>query len=283
MNCFTLTNRIHRMNTECVQMIVKDRVFQKFLSAKESFDVLIVQLFVGDALLSLGHYFNAPVIGISPSTLNKWSRNAVGAPNLASFVPNIVTGYSDQMSFWQRAYNSLCYLYDDVTFSQHYSHIQQDILQQMYPNDEKVPSFHDLLRNISLVLYNSHPILNSPAPAQPNLIPVGGLFIDRKNPTSLPNDIEAFLNNSSGAIYVAFGTNVELSEFEKSQQDAITHAFRDYSNMRIILQSAKPIAIPSHNTSDLMVRPYFPQQAILAHPKVKLFITHGGLLCFLKN
>lgn len=264
------------MNVECVKVLVKSPVFQNFLRQKESFDVVLVQLMVGDALLSLGHYFNAPVIGISPSALNKWTRNAVGAPNLASFVPNMLTGYSDRMGFWQRAYNSLCYLYDDVTYSQYYARDQQEILQKMYPNDEKMPSFDALLRNISVVLYNSHPVFHSPSPAQPNLIPVGGLFIDRNNPTPLPSDIETFLNDSIAAIYVAFGTNTELSSFGTRQRNAIINGFSEYPNMRLILQSKKSITIPSHKPSDVMVRPYFPQQAILAHPKIKLFITHGG-------
>lgn len=262
--------------------MVKSQVFQEFLREKPSFDVVVTQIIVGDALLSLGSYFDAPVVGISALAMNKWTRNAVGAPNLASFVPHSLTGYSDEMDFWERAYNSLCYLYDDVKYSLSYAPTQQNILDEMYPNAKNVPSFEDLTRNISVILYNSHQVLQRPAPTQPNLIPVGGLYIDRKNPQKLPKDIESFLNESPGAIYVSFGETFDIAKFATSQKEALINAFSEYPNMRIILQSKEPIQIPSHHPSKVMVRSWLPQQAILAHQKVKLFITHGGQLMFMQ-
>lgn len=283
LSCAAYTHYIHNMNTECVRTMVESSVFQDFLREKPSFDVVVTQIIVGDALLSLGKYFDAPVVGISASAMNKWTRNAVGAPNLASFVPHLLTGYSDEMDFWERAYNSLCYLYDDVKYSLSYAPTQQNILDEMYPNAPNMPSFDDLTRNISVILYNSHQVLQSPAPTQPNLIPVGGLFINRKNPQQLPKDIDTFLNESPGAIYVSFGETFDIARFGKRQKEALINAFSEYSNMRIIVQSREAIRIPSHHPSNVMVRPWLPQQAILAHQKVKLFITHGGWLFFRAN
>lgn len=246
------------------------------MKQNEQFDVVLVLVFVGDALLSLGHYFNAPIIGVSPHAANKWTRDMVGAPNLASFIPHTLTGYSDQMNFLQRAYNSLCYLYEDVTNPLIYTPAQQIILDSLYPNNKKMPPLDVFKRNVSLVLYNSLPIFETPAPAQSNLVPVGGLFIDRDNPEPLSDDLNDFLN-SKDVIYVAFGSNVEFSHFDKHKQNAIINSFDEYPNMRIILQSKQHTKIPSHNESDVIIRSWFPQQSILAHKNVKLFISHGGL------
>lgn len=277
LNCFSLTNIIYRISTEYLKWAVNSTSFQNFLQQKDQFDVVLVLVFVSDALLSLGHYFNAPVIGISPHAANKWSRDLVGAPNLASFIPHTLTGYTDRMNFWQRTYNSLCYLYEDVMNPLIYAPAQQEILDSLYPNMAKMPPLDVFKRNVSLVLYNSLPIFEIPAPVQSNLIPVGGLFIDRENSEPLPDDLNDFLKTKE-VIYVAFGSNVEFSHFDEYKQHAIINAFDEYPNMRIILQSKQYTAIPSHNDNDVMIRSWFPQQSILAHKNVKLFISHGGLL-----
>lgn len=238
---------------------------------------MLVQVFVGEAFLSLGHYFNAPVIAVFPSASSKWSRDLVGAPNLASFIPHTLTGYTDKMDFWQRQYNALCYLYDDVANPLLYAPVQQKLLDSMYPNGKEMPSLDIIKRNVSLVLYNSHPILETPVPIQPNMIPVAGLFIKNRKPDQLSNEFNTFLNKSKGVIYVSFGSHLEFSEFDQSKKDAVINAFNEFQEFRIIFKSKEQIVIPSHNASDVMIRSWMPQQAILAHENVKVFITQGGL------
>lgn len=279
MNCFSLTNVIHRTSVEHVGWMIQSKSFQNFLQRNEQFDVVLVQIFVGDALLSLGHYFNAPVIGISPTTANKWTRDLVGAPNLASFVPHILTGYTDRMNFWQRMYNSLCYLYEDVTTALFYMPDQEKLLKKMYPNGKQMPSLDMLKRNVSLVLYNSNSALDPPAPSPSNQIGVGGLFIDRRNLAPLPSDLEAFINNSDQVVYISFGSHADFSNFDRSKQEIIINAFMKYPNTRIILKARDVTTIPPFDASKIFVRRWLPQQAILAHQKVKLFVTHGGWFC----
>lgn len=266
-----------------VNWTIKSKQFQEFLKQNESFDVVIVQTFVNEAaLLSLGHYFNgAPVIAVFPSGASKWTRDLVGAPNLASFIPNTFTGYTDKMNFWQRAYNSLCYLYEDVTNPLFYAPVQQKSLNAMYslPSNAKksMPSVDAIKRNVSLVLYNSHPVLQTLAPAQPSMIPVAGLQIKKETPERLSKELSTFLNESKGVIYVSFGSYLEFVEFDQIKKYAIANAFNEFSDYRIIFKSKEPIEIASHNASNVMVRSWISQQAILAHKKVKVFITQGGL------
>lgn len=281
LNCFSLTNLIYETSKQYVGWSIKSKNFQNFLRRNDRFDVVLVQIFVGDAFLSLGHYFNAPVIGISPTAANKWTRDLVGAPNLASFVPHISSGYTDRMNFWQRMLNSMCYLYEDVTNFLLYAPVQQKLLDEMYPKSVRMPSFDVLKRNVALVLYNSNPALEPPAPAQSNMIGVGGLFIDKQKKKPLPEDLEKFIENSNGVIYIAFGSNADFSDFSTSKQEAVINAFSEYSNYRIILKARERVIIPSHDVSNVLVRQWLPQQAILSHQKVKLFITHGGLFNFI--
>lgn len=279
LNCFAFTNIVYKLSNHHVEWMIKSKQFQEFLQMQnEKFDVVLVQVFVNEAaLLSLAYYFDVPVIAVFSSTVNKWTRDIVGAPNLASFIPHTMTGYTDQMTFSERMYNSLCYLYEDLTNSFLYAPIQQTILDSMYPsNSKKMPPVDIIKRNVSLVLYNSHSVLETIAPTLPNMIPVAGLFIKNEALDPLPREIDAFLNESNGVIYVSFGSNLDFSEFDQSKKDAIINAFNEFPEFRIIFKSNDEIVIPSHNASHVMIRSWFSQHGILAHEKVKLFITQGG-------
>lgn len=41
--------------------------------------------------------------------------------------------------------------------------------------------------------------------------------------------------------------------------------------------------VPSHKASDVLIQSWVPQQSVLAHPNVKLFVTHGGLLSTMES
>ena len=277
LSCFALTNLAYKQSNAYVDWAVHSKQFQEFLQQQnERFDVVLVQAFINEATLSLGHYFDAPVVAVVPSAASKWTRNLVGAPNLASFIPHTFTRFTDKMNFWQRAYNSLCYLYDDMLNPLVYAPVQQRILDSMYSNGKKMPPLDALKRNISLVLYNSHPVLDIPTPVPTNMISVAGLSIKRGAPVPLSKEMHTFLNESKGVIYVSFGSNNDFSEFDQSKNDALIDAFSDFQEFRIIFKSREQISIPSHNTTNVMIRPWLSQQALLAHGKVKLFITQGG-------
>lgn len=109
------------------------------------------------------------------------------------------------------------------------------------------------------------------------MIEVGGIQIPSKV-EPLPNKIQQFLDEATnGAIYVSLGSNLRLNKLEKHQYDAIINAFKPYPNVRILIKCEEKVILPSHNETDVLVEPWFPQHSILAHKNIKLFVTHGGL------
>lgn len=283
LSCFALTNLAFKRSNAYVDWAVHSKQFQEFLQQQnERFDVVLVQAFINEATLSLGHYFDAPVVAVVPSAASKWTRNLVGAPNLASFIPHTFTRFTDKMNFWQRAYNSLCYFYDDMINPFVYAPVQQRILDSMYSNGKNMPSLDALKRNISLVLYNSHAILDISTPVPTNMISVAGISIKKGATAPLSREMQTFLNESNGVIYVSFGSNNDFSEFYQSKMYALINAFSDFQEFRIIFKSPEHISIPSHNAINVMIRPWLPQKSLLADDKVKLFITQGGSYFHLK-
>lgn len=106
-------------------------------------------------------------------------------------------------------------------------------------------------------------------------IEVGGMHIKKKaNP--LPADIQKFIDESEhGVVYFSLGGNLNPSVMPVEKQQAIIKALSKLKQ-RIIWKWDDLDAKVDRNK--FLVKNWFPQDDILANPKVKVFVTHGGLL-----
>ncbi|XP_031634156.1 UDP-glucuronosyltransferase 3A2-like [Contarinia nasturtii] len=257
---------------------VSSQNFQNFLKIKQNFDVIIVEILLNDALLGLGQYYNAPVIGLSAFGASKFTTDLVGTPNFPSYVPFTSNHYTDRMNFWQRMYNSLSFWFEDIAMPLIYTPKQQKIMEKLFPEAKNWPSLEEIRRNVSLVLLNTHTTLGTPRPYAPNMIEVGGMQIQKEIEPLTPK-IKTFLDEAkNGAIYVSLGSQLLLHKLTQEKFNAIINAFKPHPNVRILIKNDENVVIPSHSQSDVLVETWFNQQSILAHPRIRLFITHGGLL-----
>lgn len=256
--------------------------FVEFLHSDAQYDVVIVEVFLSEALLALGHHFNAPVIGVSTFGASKWTTDLVGTPIIPSYIPHTFNGLSDRMTFAERATNLLYYWYEAIAISTLYTPRQQDLLDKYFPG-ENVPTIEELKRNVSLVLLNTHVTLGVPRPYAPNMIEVGGMHIDR-DVKPLPANLKKFLDEAKdGAIFFSLGSNVRFSAMPAESKAAVLNAFQEYPNMRLLMKLDVNALVPSHKASDVLILSWVPQQSVLAHPNVKLFVTHGGLLSTMES
>lgn len=176
----------------------------------------------------------------------------------------------------------------------YYCH-QQEIYETAFPNSQSFRPFWDkvkhgvsMVRNNSLfsfhssclppsaqVFLNSHYTLSFPRPYFPNLIEVGGMHIKKKaNP--LPDDIQKFIDESqNGVVYFSLGGNLNPSAMPVEKQQSIINALSKLQE-RVLWKWDDLNAKVDKNK--FLVKKWFPQDDILANPKVKLFVTHGGLL-----
>ena len=98
----------------------------------------------------------------------------------------------------------------------------------------------------------------------------------KKTANPLPNDIQKFIDESEhGVVYFSLGSNLNPSAMPIEKQQAIIKA----------LSKLKERVIWKWNDLDakvdkkkFLIQKWFPQDDILANPKVKVFVTHGGLL-----
>lgn len=250
--------------------------FQQFLQKKEHFDVVVHEIYVCDALIGLGHYFGAPVIGFSTLGPTKWTSDLTGMSGFASHNPNFYNGFTDQMNFWQRMYNSLSYWYEDFMLHWRYYPIQQKLFDELFRNESNMPTYSELRRKISLVFVNSHISYGVAQPMPPNLIEVGGIHV-KTAVEPLTEDIQTFLDGATdGVIYLSLGSNLELAKLPQQQKRMIADAFSEFANYRLLIKCTEDFRIPSHDHRSVLIRHWFNQEAILSHPNLKVFVTHGG-------
>lgn len=128
---------------------------------------------------------------------------------------------------------------------------------------------------VSMVLLNTHFSLNYPQALLPNMIEIGGFHVNiETNP--LPDDIQNFIDESKhGVVYFSLGGNLKPSKMAAEKKEAIIGALSKIKE-RVIWKWDDDSTVVDKNK--FMVRKWLPQDDILAHPKVKLFVTHGGLL-----
>lgn len=247
----------------------------QFLQSKdEHFDLVIMEIFMNEAMHGFGHHFGAPMIGFSTFGASTWSTDLVGSPSPMSYVPNAFLSFSDKMSFWQRLGNIAFSLYEDYQF-QSYMKLQSRLYESVFPRKDK-PALADLRKNVSLVLLNNHVTMNFPRPYAPNMIEVGGIHINRNAARPLPKDILEFVEGAEhGCVYFSMGSILKSTDMSSQLRDDILKAFSKLKQR--VLWKWEDENLPG-KPDNVFIAKWFPQDDLLAHKNVKLFITHGGLL-----
>ncbi|KAH1003158.1 hypothetical protein HUJ05_011098 [Dendroctonus ponderosae] len=196
-------------------------------------------------------------------------NHLVGNPSMPSYTPEMILSYPASMTYWQRATNALVNALYNANQHLVFYPRQNALLRQYVPN---AVDLSDALFNVSLVLMNTHESIAFPTSAVPCMKHIGGFHV--KAPAPLPNELQAFLDQAAeGVVYFSLGSNVNTSHLPAPMRQAILEVLAQRPQ-RILLKFDEPPATPL--PANVMQRAWFPQQDVLAHPNVRLFITHGG-------
>ncbi|EDS33967.1 UDP-glucuronosyltransferase 2B15 [Culex quinquefasciatus] len=247
---------------------------QKLLHSGEKFDLLILEIFLDHALLGIADHFGCPVIGMTTHGVLDWINVLVGTPQPLSYVPHVHLGLTDRMNFWQRFGNVMFDVLDKALLAYYFHPVQEKLYREAFPNAGR--SLDEMMKHsVSAVLVNSHFSISFPRPYVPNMIEIGGFHVNRKvNP--LPENIRTFIEKSpNGVIYFSMGSNLKPSAMEARKRDALLNAFAKVNQSVIWKWNDDSLKL---DPSKFLISDWLPQDDILAHPNVKLFVTHGGLL-----
>ncbi|KAK7863663.1 hypothetical protein R5R35_006190 [Gryllus longicercus] len=253
------------LNESSVQDIIQ--------SGPNNYDLIIYEPFLSECAYGVVHKLNAPFMHISSNTISQWMGDGVGNPFTYSYIPDMVLGYTHHMSFKERLINT--FVQTIFELDRNWITIpKMEAVVQKYFNDPTIPGILEIENNSSFLLLNSHITFNYPRPLTPNTAEVGGMHI--QEPKKLPQDLQKLLDEASdGVIYFSLGTNVKSTLLPERIRNNILKSLSKLKQK--ILWKWENETLPG-KPANIYISKWFPQSDILAHPNVKAFITHGGLL-----
>ncbi|XP_049808773.1 UDP-glycosyltransferase UGT5-like [Schistocerca nitens] len=252
---------------------LESQQIKDFLRSQQSFDVIIIEKLMYYCYYGLIHLLGyPPTIGFVSLGAPAAVLDSFGNPNNPAYSPDILLGYTDHMSFWQRLYNA--YLIARCTYIMNYEVIpsQNELVRKYF--GAGIPHIYEMDRNFSLLLANNHFSVNYPRPLLPNIIELTGLHLEKER-KPLPRDIQNFLDGATdGVIYFSLGSNVKSIALPEHKRRAFLEAFAQLPQR--VLWKWEVDSLPGQ-PENVMIAKWLPQQDVLAHPNIRLFITQGGL------
>ncbi|XP_050667870.1 UDP-glycosyltransferase UGT5-like [Leptidea sinapis] len=263
--------------SECIeacQVVSQQANIRALLNTTDTYDLVIIEVFGSDCFLPFGKLFNAPVVGLLSSVPLPWVNDQLGNPEIPSYIPAYVTGFSQSMSLWERFSNTLSILLAKILY-----HYKSQVPSQVIADNLFGPGYKldELAQNYSLVLSNSHFSINEVRPLVPTLIEVGGVHLNDKQIMS--KDLRTVLDSAhEGVIYWSFGS---MSRIETIPKDKLKQMFAVIAELpQLFLVKMNRSMMPGNITipENILPMEWIPQYKTLCHPNVKVFISHGGLL-----
>ena len=92
----------------------------------------------------------------------------------------------------------------------------------------------------------------------------------------LPEDLKKYMDSHpEGVVYVSFGSALKPSEMTSEQKSVFIDTFKELKDTPIIW---KWDDVPDGIPENVLIQKWLPQNDLLAHPNLKVFVTHGGEL-----
>ncbi|XP_049287978.1 UDP-glucuronosyltransferase 2C1-like isoform X7 [Anopheles funestus] len=241
------------------------------------FDLFVSDFMIGPCIpaIIMHRFKDLPFIPSTPYNAPSTSAAVLGSFAYPGLVPNHVFDAPESMSFVQRVKNFYFDMYEMI-IHETFMHPEADkIVRKLYPD---APSTYTFYKNVRLSLANVNPVIQYKEPMMPSMIPVGGLQIMPSKP--LPDDLRKVVEGAkNGFILFSLGSNARSDLLGQERIRNILNAMERLSQYQFLWkfesdESKLPVPVPKN----VYIRAWMPQNDLLAHPNIKLFITHSGLL-----
>ncbi|KAH8404801.1 hypothetical protein KR222_003850, partial [Zaprionus bogoriensis] len=273
---FRLREQMAFMFSKNVEVMYDPRVKDLYENKDNKFDLVMIGYFMNNFQMGIAHKLRVPVV--IASSMFQWEifDNMLGNPRGLSYIPTVDLQIERgrPLNFRERLYNLISAGFQRI-FTYQIDRDNAQAYNDLYGDDPAMPEYEELNRNVSLIFFNSHALSEGPIrPNLPGAIEVGGIQIKEK-PDPLPQDMADFINNSTdGTILLSLGSNMRGSFIKP---DTIQKMFNVLSKLkqRVIWKWEDLDKTPG-KSDNILYSAWVPQDDILAHPKVILFINHAG-------
>ncbi|XP_075896481.1 UDP-glucuronosyltransferase-like [Nelusetta ayraudi] len=188
-------------------------------------------------------------------------------PSPPSYVPIAFSGNTDVMTFPERVKNMLMVGLESYLCTVMYREFDKLVAEEI----KDMSSYKELLGHAAFWLLRSDFAFDWPKPVMPNMAMIGGINCAKKAP--LPEDLEEFVNDSGDDGFVVFTLGSMVANIPEDKAKLFFDAFRQIPQ-RVLWRYTGPV--PADAPKNVKLMKWLPQNDLLAHPKAKVFMTHGG-------
>uniref|UniRef100_A0A2H1X1Y8 SFRICE_017750 n=1 Tax=Spodoptera frugiperda TaxID=7108 RepID=A0A2H1X1Y8_SPOFR len=254
-----------------VQKLMKD--------PQQKFDVIIVEYIFTDVFSALSAIYQCPFIWFSTIGPHWMVLNLVHGPLNPAYNTDFLQARVPPFQFLGRVeelWTQLKGLYRHK-FDFYYEEeriYQNRIVPILQEQGKPVLDFNVIKYNASLLLGNSQVALGDAVPLPPNYKHIGGFHIDEEV-KPLPENLQKIMDEAEhGVIYFSMGSNLKSKTMPNELKKGLLEVFG--SLKQTVLWKFEENLL--NRPKNVHILQWAPQQSILAHPNLVLFVTHGGLL-----
>ncbi|XP_035855185.1 UDP-glucuronosyltransferase 2A1-like isoform X1 [Sander lucioperca] len=258
-------SEMHEKTNKMLELLFESKDLIRSLQDAKYDLVLTDPVIPGGVILA--HYLRLPLV------FNvRWTSQGEGhfsiAPSPLSYVPMTGAELSYKMSFLERLLNVIIFGFTEYQITQYIvPHYVGLIDKYLGPDADYI----SLFQAADLWLMRVDFVFEFPRPTMPNIVYMGGFQCKPAKP--LPEHLEEFVQSSGehGVIIMSLGTLI--GELPHDLADEIAATFAKLPQKVIWRHKGDRPATLGHNT---MLVDWMPQNDLLGHPKIKLFVAHGG-------
>ncbi|XP_047437457.1 UDP-glucuronosyltransferase 2C1-like [Mugil cephalus] len=230
------------------------------------FDLLLTDPCWGGGVV-LAKYLKLPLV-YNVRWLIAGEAHLAIAPSPISYIPITGSGNTDKMSFFQRVKNVFFHLLSQTQNHMIIREVYQKLCDKYLGPDV---DYKQVMTDADIWLMRMDFVFDYPRPTMPNIVYMGGFQCKPAKP--LPQHLEDFVQSSGehGVIIMSLGTFV--NELPADLANEIAAVFAKLPQKVIWKYTGDRPATLGNNT---LVVDWMPQNDLLGHPKIKLFVAHGG-------
>ncbi|KAJ3658832.1 hypothetical protein Zmor_010553 [Zophobas morio] len=238
-------------------------------NSKYEFDLILVE-FLWPVMYGFKDIFKCPMVGIASLPLTGTANEAIGNPNNPALEPEFTLPFSTNLSFKERVISTIFKVLFKVGAKVSLRPKMEKISQKHFGNIRRLEV---IAQDVSLVLVNSNLALQNVKPLVPAHVELSGIHI--KEPKPLPKDLKTFMDDAKeGVIFFSLGSNIKSELLPEEQVNKFMNVFSQLPYK--VLWKFENENLPN-KPNNVEIKKWLPQQDLLHHPNMKLFITQGGL------
>ncbi|XP_069945335.1 UDP-glycosyltransferase UGT5-like [Cherax quadricarinatus] len=253
-----------------VDEVYQSPIVLELYNRRKTYDIFLVDHVCNEMIYPF--VYEMPYITVATPGMDPSQSAVMGNVLNPAYTPSLLSENNPQRNIYHRLINTLAHMqHPFFYFYWMYMPALQKKISEKFP---ELPLLTEINRNQSLTLINSHFSMTMSYPLLPSQVEVGALHCRPGNP--LPQDLSSWIESAgeAGVVYFSLGSITKGNTMPSKYRELFIQAFKKLKQ-RVIWKYEGSLPGLSDN---VLTKPWLPQQDILSNPKVKVFMSHGGLL-----